>query len=165
MEHSAAISEIQGYLNGISYYNSKIPRIIPDGIYGRESEITVRAFQQEYGLPVTGQINKVTWNKIVDIYKRLVTPEPERILVFESKNSVMRQGDKGYDVTLLQIMLNLILEHSDNNMQKINTSGFFDNATVKAVKAFQNLALAEQTGYVDVKTWNLIVKVFNYMSS
>lgn len=165
MNHSAAISEIQGYLNGISYYNPKIPRIIPDGIYGRESEITVRAFQQEYGLPVNGQINKVTWNKIVEVYKNLVTPEPERIYVFQSKNSVLRQGDKGYDVTLLQIMLNLILEHSSYNLPKINTSGFFDNATVKAVKEFQRIIMAAQTGYVNVKTWNMITRVFNYMSS
>lgn len=160
---NTAVSEIQSYLNGIAHYNSKIPKIIPDGIYGKESEIAVRAFQHEYSIPVTGQINKVTWNKIVTVYKMLVMPEAEKIRAFESKNSEMKQGDKGYNVTLLQIMLNMILASCGSKPEKAETSGFYDNATVRRVKKFQILSLEKPTGTVDVNTWNLIVRVFDYM--
>ena len=40
------ISELQRYLYSISHYNKKIPRILPDGIYGPETTQAVRTFQQ-----------------------------------------------------------------------------------------------------------------------
>lgn len=37
------VMELQKYLHGISYYNPQIPRIVPDGIYDRETETTVKS--------------------------------------------------------------------------------------------------------------------------
>lgn len=158
------IKEIQGYLHGISYYNEKIPKIIPDGIYGKETQIAVKAFQQEYGLPVTGEVNKVTWDKIVEVYKKLVNTPPERINAFPSKSYIIKQGDKGYTVMLLQVMLNAISDNC-NSCEKIGVTGFFDNSTVRAVKNFQSLTQRPQTGSVDLFTWNILVKAFNYIVS
>ena len=39
------VREFQRYLQGIAYYNHKIPLIIPDGYFGKETETAVRAFQ------------------------------------------------------------------------------------------------------------------------
>jgi peptidoglycan hydrolase-like protein with peptidoglycan-binding domain len=162
-QRKAHIKEIQGYLHGISYYNPKIPRIIPDGIFGIETQIAVKAFQQEYSLPVTGEVNRATWDKIISVYKNLVSVPPERIDVFPSKSYVMQQGERGYNITLLQIMLNTVLEDTVN-YQPINISGFFDNQTVKAVKSFQAITQRPQTGSVDLFTWNILVKAFNYLA-
>ena len=41
------ISELQRYLYSISHYNENIPRVMPDGIYGLETQEAVRAFQKE----------------------------------------------------------------------------------------------------------------------
>ncbi len=162
-QRKAHIKEIQGYLHGISYYNEKIPKIIPDGIYGVETQIAVKAFQSEYNLPVTGEVNRVTWDKIISVYKNLVSTPPERINVFPSKSYIMRQGEKGYTVMLLQVMLNTVLEDTAN-YEIININGFFDNATTRAVKSFQSITQRPQTGNVDLYTWNILVKAFNYLA-
>lgn len=157
------VNEVQRYLYGISYYNEKIPRIIPDGIYGKETKIAVSAFQQEYGLPVTGEVNRATWEKLVRVYKSLVSNEPETLDIFPSKSYVIKQGDRGYLVTLLQVMLNALSENC-SSCSKIPVNGFFDTATVKAVKGFQALTKQPQTGIIDIAAWNILAKAFNYMA-
>ena len=55
------VREIQCYLQGISYYNDKIPLIIPDGYFGKETSTAVRAFQREYKIPEPHRL--ITENK------------------------------------------------------------------------------------------------------
>lgn len=155
------VMEIQHYLSAISYYNIKIPKIIPDGIYGKETQIAVKAFQQEYSIPITGEVNRITWEKIVEIYKDFVS-NPESIIAFPSNTYTAKQGNKGYEVMFIQIMVNAVLESSDN-YEKISVTGFYDIPTVKAVKNFQKFAQLAQTGSVNVVTWNILVKSFNYI--
>ena len=50
------IYEMQTYLHAISLMNDRIPTVIPDGIYGKETSLAVMAFQREYGLKVLGAI-------------------------------------------------------------------------------------------------------------
>jgi len=159
---SGHVMELQKYLSGIAYHNEKIPKIIPDGIYGRETQIAVKAFQLEYGLPVTGEVNRITWEKIVEIYKSFISI-PEKIMIFPSNSYVTRQGDKGYEIMFMQIMLNAVLENS-HNYEKIPVTGFYGSSTVKAVKEFQKLSQKPQTGAVNVETWNNLAKSFNYIS-
>ena len=45
-----------------------IPRLNPDGIYGKNTEQAVRKFQSVFGLPVTGVVDYKTWYAISDIY-------------------------------------------------------------------------------------------------
>lgn len=157
------IREIQGYLHGISYYNEKIPRIIPDGIYGPETQIAIRGFQHEYSLPVTGEVNRATWDKIISVYKALVSTPPEKIDVFPTKSYVLQQGERGYISTLVQIMLNNVLENVAGH-ETITVNGFFDSSTVRTVKLFQSIIQRPQTGTVDLYTWNILVKAFNYLA-
>jgi len=62
---------LEQYLNFISTLNPSIPRIIPNTIYDTQTEATVIAFQNYYGLPPTGRVNEETWNKIVEVYREL----------------------------------------------------------------------------------------------
>lgn len=63
-----AVRTIQNQLNAIAdvYYN--IPNIAADGIYGSRTAGAVSAFQQQFGLPVTGVVDFGTWYKISAIY-------------------------------------------------------------------------------------------------
>ncbi len=79
------IREFQQYLQGISYYNNKIPLIIPDGYFGKETATAVRAFQREYRIPETGTVTPETWNKAAAIYRRFIDTEPLPLDIFPSK--------------------------------------------------------------------------------
>jgi len=66
------VKAIQQYLAKIATVNPKIPPLTVNGTFDQKTEEVVRAFQKEFGLPVTGQVGPVTWNKITEIYESLI---------------------------------------------------------------------------------------------
>ena len=74
----------------------------------------------------------------------------------------MKQGDKGYPVMVLQVMLSAVMENC-SSCEKINATGFFDASTVRAVKSFQSMTQKSETGNVDIAMWNILARTFNYM--
>ena len=62
---------IQQYLAYIASVLAGIPPAEPDGIYGPQTEQAVRAFQEYFGIDVTGVVDRYTWGRIVLIYRNL----------------------------------------------------------------------------------------------
>ena len=62
------VRQAQEQLNRIAEVYTSIPQIVADGIYGPATTEAVRAFQQVFGLPQTGDIDYKTWYKISEIY-------------------------------------------------------------------------------------------------
>lgn len=156
------VRQIQQFLRGIANKNKKIPPVYPDGIYGPETANAVRVFQTEYGLPVTGEVNESTWNNLILEYEKETksTNPPEFIAPFPSATYVLKKGDYGYLVYIIQIMLNSMADKF-KNLPNVEINGNFDESTEEAVKTFQNLSKLEETGIVDIDTWNILSKTFN----
>ena len=66
------IRELQQYLYSLSFLDETLPRVIPDGIYGRQTALAVRAFQQKNGLRPNGETNRATWDAIVNAYRQQI---------------------------------------------------------------------------------------------
>ena len=162
-EKKQHIKELQGYLSDISYINPNIPRVIPDGIYGSETAAAVSAFQNAYGLPVTGTADENTW---YEIYKQHINArnylnEPSAIQVFPFNEYIITVGSSGTAVAMVQIMLNELAGLYVNLLpQKI--TGSFDNSNKRAVEQIQKIWGTEPTGEIDIATWNNITDTFNY---
>lgn len=62
---------LQQYLSYIASVLEGIPTTEPDGIYGPNTEESVRKFQEFFGIDVTGVVDQYTWNRIVLIYHNL----------------------------------------------------------------------------------------------
>ena len=150
------ILEIQRYLYAISLYDSNIPQVIPDGSYGQDTVLAVRAFQKEYGLPVTGNTDPATWNRIVNVYRSYLGAVPVAYSVFPSAKFVLGSGDTGQLVYIVQAMLDSIGKSYDN-APCVDICGDYDSATAEAVKDFQKRTALPQTGKVDSLTWNMLV--------
>lgn len=150
------ILELQKYLYAISLYNNKIPQIIPDGVYGKETSIAVRAFQREYGLPESGNTDPATWNKIVRVYRSYLDAAPSPYNVFPSAKYIVKDGDKGQLVYIIQAMLNDIGDHYEN-APCVDICGDFNDLTADAVRQFQKRVGLPQNGRVDSGTWNMLV--------
>ena len=158
------IYELQTYLYAISMFNNNIPQIIPSGIYDSETAAAVRTFQREYGLPATGNTDPATWNKIVNVYRADLNSAPVPYHVYPSASYVVRRGDNGPIVYILQTMLDNIGKSYDN-APCVDICGNYDNATVDAVKAFQRRVGLSQTGVVNSATWNMLVHCCEHINS
>ena len=62
------VRTIQEQLNTIASVYSAIPSLVPDGIYGENTQASVRQFQSIFGLPQTGIVDFATWYRISAIY-------------------------------------------------------------------------------------------------
>lgn len=153
------IKELQRFLYEISFYNSSIPTIIPDGIYGSDTKEAVTAFQREYGIPVTGSADFDTWEKLVEIwqiyYPVILLPDIFR------KETVLIPGSAGAAVYLAQHMLNTI-GRKYANPPIVELTGIYDAPTEQSVNAFKSVTQnKENSEGINARLWNDIVSKFN----
>ncbi|MEE7581721.1 MAG: peptidoglycan-binding domain-containing protein [Oscillospiraceae bacterium] len=163
-QHKNNIKEFQEYLYAISFYNDNVMRVIPDGIFGRETMLAVKSFQNEYGLESTGEVNRETWNMAVKIYREYIGSPPAVIDIFPNNNFILQLGNKGSMVSMLQAML-LDMAKSYKNLPILSVTGVYDQQTIATVKAMQNKARLNPTGTTNKMTWNLIVSTFSHLDN
>jgi peptidoglycan hydrolase-like protein with peptidoglycan-binding domain len=65
---NASVRQLQEQLNKISDVYYAIPSVAVNGNYDAKTEASVKAFQTEFDLPVTGVVDLATWYKISGIY-------------------------------------------------------------------------------------------------
>ncbi len=70
-DEGAKVSYIQYFLGIISQFDPRVPYVPVTGVFAEQTENSVRQFQSAYGLPVTGIVDKTTWDVIYDIYQTI----------------------------------------------------------------------------------------------
>ncbi len=63
-----SVSALQYFISIIGQFNSDVPALAIDGIFGPKTAAAVRAIQSRFGLPVTGTVDQATWQRIYDEY-------------------------------------------------------------------------------------------------
>jgi peptidoglycan hydrolase-like protein with peptidoglycan-binding domain len=163
-QHRNNIKEFQEYLYAISFYNDNIVRVIPDGIYSRETELAVKSFQKEYGLNVTGEVDRSTWEKAIEVYREYVGAPPEAIAVFPYNSFTLKKGQNGSMVVMLQSMLYDIAK-TYQNIPEPTINGLYDDITLKSVKNLQQKARLNPNGITNKLTWNIIVRTYLHLDN
>lgn len=158
------VLNIQYFLSYISLFVPSVLSTAYDGAYGPSTEAAVKSFQESYGLPVTGSVNRATWDKIESVYYDIVADKDFKFYggaVYPFPGRVLSVGSVGDDVRLLQEYLNYISD-SYPDIPKINVDGDFGTATENAVLAFKRrFGLPDTTGRVNAVTWNAISDVYD----
>ncbi len=62
---------LQQYLNYIARSFTSIPTVDTTGYFGPRTREAVIAFQEAFGLPISGTVSAITWNAITDVYSDL----------------------------------------------------------------------------------------------
>jgi hypothetical protein len=99
------IRELQQYLYSLSFLDETLPRVIPDGIYGRQTALAVRAFQQKNGLRPNGETNRATWDAIVNAYRQQIQREATPLHLYTPERELLGAGETGLLVLVLQSIL------------------------------------------------------------
>ena len=158
-----AISNLQRYLRQLSYFDEDIPPIVVSGEWNRETQEALTAFQRKNSLPPSGVADEQTWNLLFAQYLSSIDEhsEPQRVPLFPRAplGESIGYGDKGFIVEVIQYMLSELSVFYDG-LEGVEITGSFDSATEAAVSEFQKRNLFPQTGRVDKRTWDRLVKEF-----
>ncbi len=157
---------IQTQLNRIARNYPAISRIAEvNGIFGLDTEQSVRKFQEIFNLNTTGEVDKATWYKIKQYYngvKGLADLVSEGVSIAEATvpfDTEISEGMSGIPVTTLQYYLSIIA-YFNGALEPVPRNSYFGTETVAAVERFQEFYGLSVTGIVDNETWNTISRVY-----
>ncbi|MBR2489451.1 MAG: peptidoglycan-binding protein [Clostridia bacterium] len=157
---------LQVQLNRIAQNYPAIPKIAEtNGIFGLDTEASVRKFQEVFNLSQSGEVDKSTWYKIKQYYtgvKRLSELAAEGVTLEEVSvpfSDQLSVGMSGIPVRTIQYYLSIIA-YFNGALQPVPLNGNFDGATVAAVERFQEFYGLPVTGIVNTETWNTINRIY-----
>ena len=155
------VRSLQTMLRVIAEDDPSLPTVIPDGIYGPSTMVAVTAFQRRSGIPATGIVDEITWDRIAGSYEpaliRVGKAEPIEILLEPGEIIVI--GQSSPYVFLLQVMLAQLAGDNRTILYPALT-GTLDTDTADSLRAFQLLAGLPATVTLDRITWRHLVKQF-----
>ena len=152
------VEELQEKLQKLSNVFPSLPVVIIDGYYGEITKNTVKMFQELNSIPVTGEVDILTWNKInyfLDNREINITKTTDDV---DLSDNVVRLGSKGRYVSDLQNYLN-IAASKYSSIPSVKIDGIFGEKTLQSVLAFQNEFGLETDGVVGSVTWDALYKV------
>ncbi len=159
------IAFIQYSLRSISQIYPNIPRPLVNGQFGEETAAAVRGFQQEFNLPVSGQINYATWEMILSVYHNL---ETMRIgqgglnLALSPGETVLWEMDDASCQAVLSVVQAVLNNMAGDffNLDSV-TPNCKPQVNAQAIAAFQKLANLPATGVLDRNTWNIMLRFYS----
>lgn len=161
-DDSNSVKIIQTELNRISDNYPAIPKIrVENGLFGLDTENAVRAFQEIFGLPRSGTVDKATWYRIKRYYngvKRLAELSAEGVTEEEASlpyTFELSAGMQGLYVRALQYYLDTIA-YANPQLDMVQVTSIFDEPTVRAVEQFQEYYGLPVTGVADNTLWNIL---------
>ena len=151
--------ELQQRLRNISKVHKDVPSVIPDGIFGEETENAVRAFQRKFGFSETGVVDFEIWDRINEEGKKalFVLSDPNQVISIKNEDLPLVIGQIGREVHTLNLMLRRLGELY-SNFRSENTGDEFTAETEREVRKWQKVIGHDITGEVDKLTWNRLAE-------
>ncbi|MCQ2434849.1 MAG: peptidoglycan-binding protein [Oscillospiraceae bacterium] len=153
------VRSFQYYLAVVGAYYASVLPIQITGEYDADTAASVISFQQTYGLPQTGIMDRRTWNDLYAAYLGILESQPSDPCVRLYPNQVLREGVTSENVRILQQYLTYISQF-DSAVPAVTDTGYFGPLTKTAVQAFQREYGLNVTGIVGAVTWDAIAGIY-----
>lgn len=158
---SDEVSFLQYYLAVIGAYYAAVEPVEITGYFGERTERSVKSFQRVFGLPQTGRVDRATRNDLYRAYKGIADAvKPDYTAVALYPGTVLREGDSGASVKIIQEYLTLI-NKTYPEIPAVNNTGYFGPFTRQSVTEFQKQFGINPTGIVGAVTWDRIAGVYS----
>ncbi|MDE6020515.1 MAG: peptidoglycan-binding protein [Ruminococcus sp.] len=158
------IRKLQYFLAVIgAYYEAVLPVDIT-GYFGQETEASVKSFQQVFGLPQTGIVERATASDLYKAYFGILESQPEpdadigNVVLFPGVS--LKEGNSSEAVRLLQTYLSYI-HQTYPEINDVSATGYFGPVTKAAVIAFQKLYGMPENGVVSSVVWDAISELYS----
>ncbi|MFM8627088.1 MAG: peptidoglycan-binding protein [Actinomycetota bacterium] len=126
------VSTVQRRLNSALKLTGR-KKLATDGAFGAATDRAVRTFQTSAALPVTGEIDRATWDSLG--------------LAGRSDLTILRVGTRHPAVATVQTALGKVLR------KEISASGRYDEPLAALVREFQKNVALKPSGRVGPSTW------------
>ena len=146
----SAVEQVQFWLNTLAQYDSAIPSVKVDGVFGTATANAVRAFQRKYGLTVDGIVGQTTWK---ELYDEFLSIQSDNGTPNAYPGTPLREGASGQNVRLVQFWLK-IARTVYTSLESVTVDGKFGAGTAAAVLRFQRYFGLTADGVVGRTTWN-----------
>ena len=130
------VKAVQNQINKVLKLRPK-KQIRADGVYGKSTRLAVRTFQTRTGLPVTGIIDRATWEALGLSQRPALT--------------TLRSGTKHPSVKVAHAALNKVLK---TRLPKTDT---YTSASESAVRTFQKRTGLRANGRMNAQTWTMLM--------
>ena len=166
------VRTLQVRLNRISANYPAIPKITNvNGVYDKNTENAVKAFQKIFNLTQDGITGRSTWYAVQRIYnavKRLSELDSEGLKLEEISRQFpesLGPGDRGNFVRVVQYLLRYVAQF-DNRVPEIAVDGIYGPKTEAAVKAVQGIYGLTQSGITNEETYAVLYDLYRgYINS
>lgn len=151
---SQPVRSLQTMLRVLAEQDERYQKVIPDGVYGRQTMSAVSNFQRVHGLPVTGVTDQLTWEAVTAAYKPAFTKldQATPVEIILNPNEVLVLGDESPYLYVAQALL-IVLSDTYASIGRPGMTGLLDAATADALASFQALSGLPSTGHLDKVTW------------
>lgn len=158
---NAPIYSLQMMLQALSVIHDEIPVVIPDGIFGKDTEAAVSAFQKLFQLPVTGTVGLETFQSIVSAYDAampLLLPPSSPVMLYPTEMLIDLEQSHPH-VYLIQAMMSA-LHQNYQEILETSLTGRIDESTANNIRMIQNAASLPSNGKLDKLTFDAIARIY-----
>lgn len=153
----------------LAYTGYSYPEVLPRGLttyFDEDLAASVRSFQQLFGLPMTGIVDRATWNSLSNTYLSLMArlspgqSDPGVVDITDYPGG-LAEGSTGPGVLQLQRWLNLSAQRYCGILFAPE-NGLFGPETKASASSFQEVFGLPHTDVVDETTWDAIREAAQY---
>ena len=159
--HIGPIRELQAMLRTLAAVNWSLPYLTPDGRFGEATLEAVMTFQREAGLPVTGVVDRATWDAVSAAYRRasqLLDP-PKGTDLFPFPSECVEPGQSTPMLLPIQAMF-CALSRFLAGVRDEAPCGILDHATEENLLWLQRRGGLPVTGRLDRETYELLSRAY-----
>ncbi len=155
------VEYVHYFLDALAFLDPNIPRLKTNSIYGNNTITMVKAFQQKYGLPVTGEFTYSDWLVLQNAYNSILKSYPKEYQSYVDElypDYFLTRGMSGEDVKRFQQFLLKICQY-DKSIPGVRVNGIFDELTEKSVFKLQQDYGFDINGIVGPLLWKKVVEL------
>lgn len=155
------VRDLQEMLRLISHVHREIPLLSADGEFGEGTLEAVMTFQHLMSLPVTGQVDQMTWDAITDTHSQVKSQllPPRTVALFPHHTHAIQQGQSSPLLYPIQGMF-FALADVFAPVQPGALTGTLDGSTVSNLRWVQRAGHHPETGELDRETWELLSRIY-----